>query len=127
MVLSLVKSTRETLEKGPLSGWGQIVNVVEKHGRFLIGYSSSARQSGSRKQIKFNLVRFNSAGFQDDHIVAVISDSSYNKKKAPSFVRRFPPGFKLSNWTTSLVPIVYLKKCNAFCFLNTLSSPETRG
>ena len=36
-ILSLVRSTRETLEKGLLSGWGQVVNVTEKHERFGIG------------------------------------------------------------------------------------------
>lgn len=40
-ILSLVRSTKQTLEKGMLVGWGQIVNVTEKHNRFGIGYRPS--------------------------------------------------------------------------------------
>lgn len=36
-ILSSVRSARETLENGALSGWGQFVNVTEKHERFGIG------------------------------------------------------------------------------------------
>lgn len=49
MILSSVKSVRETLEKGHLSGLGHIVNMADKHDRFGIGYHPSARQSVSRK------------------------------------------------------------------------------
>lgn len=38
MVLSSVRSFRETLEKGCLSGWAQIVNVAQKHDRLGLGY-----------------------------------------------------------------------------------------
>ena len=41
-ILSSVRSAKQTLEKGPLSGWGQIVNVIKKHDKFGIGYRPSA-------------------------------------------------------------------------------------
>ncbi|XP_050895784.1 uncharacterized protein LOC127102458 [Lathyrus oleraceus] len=65
-------------DKGPLAGWGQVVNVIQKHNRFGIGYRPSARKASPRKQ-KFNPIKFSSAGFQDDHTVAVVGESSGNK------------------------------------------------
>lgn len=45
MVLSSVKMTMETLGKGTPLGWGQIVDVGEKHNHFGIGYHPSSRLS----------------------------------------------------------------------------------
>lgn len=122
IILSSVRSAKQTLEKGILAGWGKVVNVAEKHDRFGIGYRPSACKASSRKK-QFNPVKFSSAGFQGDHTVAVIGESSGSKSETPSLIRRCPPGFKLTNWTTYVIPIVYY----AFCFLNPLSFPETRG
>lgn len=107
-ILSSV-SAKQTLEKGLLAGWGQVVTMTEKHNKFGIGYRPSARKASPREQ-KFNHVKFSSAGFQDDHIVAVIGESSGRKQETPNFVHRCPPGFKLTNQTTSLIPIVYSEK-----------------
>lgn len=107
--LSSARSTKQTLEKSPLTGWGQFFNVTKKHNRFGIGYYPSTRKANPRKQ-KFNLVKFSSAGFQDDHTVAVVGESSGNKQETPSFICRCPSGFKLTNWTSFVIPIVYSEK-----------------
>lgn len=108
-ILSSVRSAKQTLEKGSLAGWGQVVNVAEKHDRFDIGYRPSAHKESIKKQ-KFNPVKFNIVSFQDDHVVEVIGESSGNKQETPSFVCRCPLGFKLTNWMTCVIPIVYSDK-----------------
>lgn len=60
-VLSSIESARKTLEKGPLFGWGQIVNVAEKHVHFDLGYHLASRHPSARGCKKFNLVRLNNA------------------------------------------------------------------
>lgn len=89
-----------------LSGWGQVVNMAEKHDRFGIGYCPSACKVNPRKQ-KFNPVKFSNAGFQGDDTMAVIGESSGSKPETPSLIRRCPPGFKLANWTAFVIPIMY--------------------
>lgn len=95
-ILSSVRSVKQTLEKGLLAGWGQVVNVAEKHDIFGIGYLPSACKVSPRKH-KFNPIKFSSAGFQGDHTMADIGESSDNKQETPNFVRRCPLGFKLTN------------------------------
>ena len=79
-----------------LAGWGQIVNVTEMINKLGIGYHPSACKASSRKQ-KFNPIKFNSAGFQDGHTVEIIGESGGSKQETPNFVRRCPPGFKVTN------------------------------
>lgn len=40
-ILYSFRTAKQTLEKGPLVGWGQVVNVIEKRDRFGIGYRPS--------------------------------------------------------------------------------------
>lgn len=47
-MLSSTESSRKTLEKGPLFSWGHIVNVVEKHDRFGMGYHPAFRHQSAR-------------------------------------------------------------------------------
>lgn len=60
-MLSSTKSSKETREKGPLSGWGQIVNVDEKHDHFGLGYHPASHHPSARGCKKFNPDRFSSA------------------------------------------------------------------
>lgn len=109
-ILSSIRSAKKILEKGLLSGWGQIVNVTKKHNKFGIGYHPSACKVSPRKQKKFNPIKFSSAGYQDNHTVAVVGEANGSKQETPNFIRRYPPRFKLTNWTTFMIPIVYSKK-----------------
>lgn len=95
-ILSSVTSAKQTLEKGLLAGWGKVVNVAAKREEFGIGYRPSTYKASLKKK-QFNPVKFRSAGFQSDHTVAVIGESSDNKPETPSLVRRCPPRFKLTN------------------------------
>ncbi|XP_050889420.1 uncharacterized protein LOC127094658 [Lathyrus oleraceus] len=108
-ILSSTKSAKQTLEKGPLPGWGKVVNVAEKRDRFGIGYHPATRKVSPKKK-QFNPVKFCSADYQNEHTVAVTGESSGNKPGAPSLVRRYPPGFKLPNWTAAVIPMVYSEK-----------------
>lgn len=108
-ILSSVRSAKQTLEKGPLTGWGKGVDMAEKRDRFGISYRPSAWKASTKKK-QFSPTKFNSADFQNDHTVAVIRESSGSKPETPSLVRRCPLGFKLPNWTTSVIPIVYSEK-----------------
>ncbi|XP_050919835.1 uncharacterized protein LOC127137414 [Lathyrus oleraceus] len=108
-ILSSAKSSKQTLEKGPLPGWGKVVNVAEKSNRFGIGYHPATRKVSQKKK-QFNPVKFNSVGYQSEHTMAVIGESSGNKPGAPNLVRRCPPGFKLSSWTSTVIPMVYSEK-----------------
>ncbi|XP_050889361.1 uncharacterized protein LOC127094585 [Lathyrus oleraceus] len=109
IILSSVRSAKQTSEKGPLSGWGKVVDVAEKRDIFGIGYHPATRKASPKKK-QFNPVKFSSADFQNDHNVAVIGESSDSKPETPNVIRRCPPGFKLPNWTATMIPIVYLEK-----------------
>ena len=108
-VLSSVKSSKQTLDKGPLLGWGKVVNMVETRDKFGIGYHPAACKASPKKK-QFNPIKFSSANFQNEHTVAVIGESSGNKLEAPSLIRRCPSGFKLPNWTVTVIPIMYSEK-----------------
>ncbi|XP_050889349.1 uncharacterized protein LOC127094571 [Lathyrus oleraceus] len=108
-ILSSAKSAKQTLEKGPLPSWGKVVNMAEKRDRFGIVYHPAARKASPKKK-QFNPVKFSSADYQNEHIVAVIGESSGNKPGASSFIRRCPPGFKLPNWMAIMIPMVYSEK-----------------
>lgn len=49
-ILSSAKSAKKTLEKGPLLGWGKVVNVAEKRDRFGIGYHPATRKVSPKKK-----------------------------------------------------------------------------
>lgn len=108
-VLSSVRSAKQTLEKGPLPGWGKVVDVAEKREKFGINYHPTARKASSKKK-QFNPVKFSSAGFQNDQTVAVIGESSSSKPDTPSLTRKCPIGFKLPNWMATVILMVYSKK-----------------
>lgn len=63
LVLSYLKSAKETLERGTPLGWSQIIHVAEKHDRFGVGYCPSSRLPDPKNHKKFCLVKFNSVGF----------------------------------------------------------------
>ncbi|XP_050896761.1 uncharacterized protein LOC127103553 [Lathyrus oleraceus] len=106
-IISSAKSAKQTLKKGPLPGWGKVVNMAEKHERFGIGYHPTACQASPKKK-QFNPVKFNIADFQNEHIMEVIGESSDNKPEKPSLIIRIcPPVFKLSNWMATVIPVVY--------------------
>lgn len=56
VVLSSAESAMKTLEKGPLSGWGHIVNVAEKHDCLGLSYHLASRHPSARGRKKFNPV-----------------------------------------------------------------------
>ncbi|XP_050916633.1 uncharacterized protein LOC127131762 [Lathyrus oleraceus] len=108
-ILSSSRSAKHTLEKGPLPGWGKVFDVAEKRDRFGISYRPSAHTSSPKKK-QFNPIKFRSTDFQNNHTVAVIGESSGNKLETPSLIRRCPLEFKIPNWMTSVIPIVYSEK-----------------
>lgn len=67
-ILSSVRSVKETLEKGPLVGWGKVVNMTQNRDRLNIGYHLSARKTTPKKK-QFKLVKFSNADFQSGHTV----------------------------------------------------------
>ncbi|XP_050876141.1 uncharacterized protein LOC127079815 [Lathyrus oleraceus] len=114
-ILSSVRSAKQTLEKGSLASWGQVVNMAEKYDKSGSGFRPLACKASPRMQ-KFNPVKFSSAGFQGNHTMAVIGESSGNKQKTPNLARRCPPGFKLTSWIASVIPIVYSEKTQCILF-----------
>lgn len=108
-IISSAKSAKKTLEKGLLPGWGKVVNLAEKCDRFGITYHPETRKVSSKKK-NFNPVKFSSADYQREHTMAVIRESSGNKPGASNFVCRCPPGFKLPNWTSTMIHMVYSEK-----------------
>lgn len=107
VVLSSTKNAKKTLEKGPFSGWGLIMNVTEKHSRFGLGYHSASRYPSEKGSNKFNPVRFSSAGYQYDLSVEMMDGASSNKPVVSGFVHKCLPRFKLDNWTSTVVPMVF--------------------
>ncbi|XP_050890746.1 uncharacterized protein LOC127096182 [Lathyrus oleraceus] len=108
-ILSSKKSVKQTLEKGLLPGWGKVVNVAEKCDMYGIGYHpATCKVRPKKKQV--NPVKFSSAGYKNEHTMEVIGESSGNRPGAPNLVRRCPPGFKIPNWTTIVIPKVYSEK-----------------
>lgn len=105
MVISSMKSDRETLKKGTPLGWGQIIDVTEKHNCFGIGYHPSSRLPNQKNQKKLCLAKFNSVEFQCDNIMVVIEGLS--RREVTSFVHKCQPGFTLNNWSASVVPTVF--------------------
>ena len=49
-ILSSAKSAKQTLEKGPLPGWGKVLNVAEKHDRAGIGYHPTTCKASPKKK-----------------------------------------------------------------------------
>ena len=82
-ILSSAKSAKQTLEKGPLLGWDKVVNMAEKRDRFGIGYHPATCKVSSKKK-QFNPVKFSSAGYQNEHTVAVIGESNGASQGNPS-------------------------------------------
>lgn len=108
-VLSSQESARKTIEKGPLSGWGQIMNIAEKHDHFGLGYHPASRHSSARGCKKFNLVRFSNTGYQYDLSIEMVDIASFSEPTVSDFVHKCPPGFKLDNWTSIVVHKVFLE------------------
>lgn len=64
LVLSSVKSAKETLETRNPPSLGQIVDVSEKHDHFGIDYRAFLCLSDPKRHKKLFPVKFNSVGFQ---------------------------------------------------------------
>lgn len=109
LVMSSSKSSKQTLENGPLLGRGQIVRVYEKHDRFGLGYRPTSRHPVARDGKRFNPIIFSSAGYQWDYSVAVVDGASSNQRAVFGLIHKCPPGFKLHNWTSIVVLMVFLK------------------
>lgn len=86
------------------------MNVVKKHNHFGLGYHPASRHPSARGRKKFNPVRFSSAGYQYDISIALVDGASSSKPLVSGFVRKFPLGFKLDNWTSTVVPMVFSEK-----------------
>lgn len=99
VVLSSLKSAKETLEKDTPPSWGHIVHVTEKHDRFSVSYRPSSCLPDPKSQKKFYLVKSNNIGFQSNNIVAVIDGASSRRREVPNFACKCPTGFKIDSWT----------------------------
>lgn len=110
LVLSLAKSAKQTLENGPLPGWGKIVRVSEKHDHFGLGYRPTSHHPSARGGKRFNPIRFSSAGYQRDSSIALMDGASSSQCEVTGLIRKCPPGFKLDNWTSTVVPVVFSKE-----------------
>lgn len=86
------------------------MRVSEKHGRFGLGCHPISRHPAMRRGKKFSLVRFSSAGYQLDSSIAVVDGVSSKQCAVSGLIRKCPPGFKLDNWTSIVVPVVFSDK-----------------
>lgn len=86
IVLSSVESDRKTVEKGPLSDLGQIVNIAEKHDRFGVGYHPVSRHPSVRRRKKFNPIWFSNTGYQYDLSISMVDGESSSKPIVFCFV-----------------------------------------
>lgn len=90
--LSSANSSKKTFEKGPLSGWGQVVKVAKNPNYFGLGYHPTFRHPGERGRKKFNPVHFKNADYTYDLSVAVVDDASSSKPVVSGFIRKCPYG-----------------------------------
>lgn len=86
------------------------MKVSEKHEHFGLGYRRTSRHPAATGGKKFNSVRFSSAGYQFDPSVAIVDRENSIQRTIFSLVRKCPPGFKLDNWTSIVVPVVFSKE-----------------
>lgn len=110
MVLSSSKSAKQTLENGPLPCWGQIVRVSKKHDRFGLDYCPTSHHPTARGGKRFNPVRFSSTGYQLDSSVAIVDWESFSERAVFGLIRKCPLGFKLDNWISVMVLVVFSKE-----------------
>lgn len=86
------------------------MKVTEKDGHFGLGYHPTSRHLGEMGRKKFNPVGFSSACFQYALSVVVVDDANSIKSAISDFIRKYPHGFKLDNWTTTVVLVVFFRK-----------------
>lgn len=110
VVLSSTRSAKKTLEKSPLSGWGQIVKVAEKHDHFGLGYHPASCHTSARGLKNFNLIWLSNPDYQYDLSIAVVDGASSSKIAVSNFIRKCPPRFKLDNWTFTIIHVVFFRK-----------------
>lgn len=107
LVLSLAKSAKQTLENGPLPGWGKIMRVPDKHDRFGLGYHPTSYYSAVRGGKRFNPIRFSNATYQWDSSVALVYGESSTQRAVYGFIHKYPMRFKLDNWMSTMVLVVF--------------------
>lgn len=107
LVLSSSKSSKKTLENGPLPGWGQIVRVYEKHDHFGLDYRPTSRHPATRGGKRFNPVKFNSVGYEWDYSVAVVDRASSSQYAVFGLIRKCPLVLKLDKLTSTMVLVVF--------------------
>ena len=56
---------------------------------------------------RFNPTKFSSAGYQWDSSIAVVDGASSSQRAISDLIHKCPPGFKLDNWTSIVVPVVF--------------------
>lgn len=83
------------------------MRVSEKHDRFGLGYCPTSYHPAVRGGKKFNPVRLSSAIYQFDSSIAVVDGASSSQRAVFSLVHKCPPRFKLDNWTSIVVPVVF--------------------
>ena len=106
-MLPSTKSSKKTLENDSLSSWGHIVKVSKKHDCFGLGYHHTSYHLATRGGKKFNPVNFISEGCQLDSFVAVVDGVSSSQRTVSGIIRKCPSGFKLDNWTSIVVLMVF--------------------
>lgn len=83
------------------------MRVFEKHDQFGLGYHPTSCNPATRGGKRFNPIRFRSVGYQWDSPVAVVDGASYSQRAVSSLIHKCPSGFKLDNWTSIMVLMVF--------------------
>ncbi|XP_050895830.1 uncharacterized protein LOC127102504 [Lathyrus oleraceus] len=102
-----LKSARSSIEGGNPEGWGQLIDIREKHDRFGLGYVPSAAK-GARVPAKDNTRSiqevFLSTGFIHGDQVNAIEDSTANEDE-PCLVYQCETA--LNNWKAVEIPEIF--------------------
>jgi hypothetical protein len=102
-----LKSAKSSIEGGNPEGWGQLIDIREKHDRFGLGYVPSAAK-GARVPTKDNTRSiqevFLSTGFIHGDQVNAIEDSTANEDE-PCLVYRCETA--LNNWKAVEIPEIF--------------------
>ncbi|XP_050888930.1 uncharacterized protein LOC127094104 [Lathyrus oleraceus] len=102
-----LKSAKSSIEGGNPEGWGQLIDIREKHDRFGLGYVPSAAK-GARVPAKDNTRSiqevFLNTGFIHGDQVNAVEDSTENEDE-PCLVYRFETA--LNNWKAVEIPEIF--------------------
>ena len=101
------KDVKAMIDAGKRTGWGEVIEVVEKQDKHGLGYTPSLLRAKGPEIKKGEVPSiekvFSAAGIHSEGDVAMTNDDDY-KIELSKIVFRTPPGTALNNWTLMEIP-----------------------